>query len=667
MLQRTRHETTSTSAYRADIDGLRAVAILSVVAYHFGATWLPGGFTGVDVFFVISGFVITAKLTREIAAGEFSLLGFYEGRFKRILPALSVMLAATLALGWFVLLPGDYAAAGKSAAHAAFGAGNLFFYWNTDYFDQVAELQPLLHTWSLGVEEQFYLVWPFVLAAIFKFSKRQVSTIPLVGLMTVVGLAYAIWLTNSNGKAAFYLPFPRAWELSIGALLVFLPPINSKLVSNIAAIAGAALVAWSLFCITSNDPFPGLNALYASVGTALLVLKKKQSVVGEVLSLRPLVGTGLISYSLYLWHWPVIVFYRHYDGGAVPSVTTALALGIVSLLLSYLSYRFIEKPFRRLRVNAAKTVKTGLASSAVIALTGIMILMAHGFMNRLPQPAQGMASLDVMWEWKCPHEQTFEGLAFSKCVVGAPWEKATRKAILWGDSHAEHLTPYLDEIAKANDTSILFAKETEGSGCPPIIDNVTVFRTRPEDPPYSARCAEERTTVVDWLRKNTDVKLVIISSSWPNLIRVFHGPGLAPSEDTSLLTGGLVRLIDDARSEGRVFSILSDVPQWPGVEPTQCALVNAIDLLRAGCEMPHLASSYFVESQQAAAAAIDDAVNLRPEAFAVHPYKQMCTGAECMAIVNGEFIYRDNGHLRRNLSPATTRKLAELIGLSQVF
>jgi peptidoglycan/LPS O-acetylase OafA/YrhL len=666
MLQRTRHETTSASAYRADIDGLRAIAVLSVVAYHIGATWLPRGVTGVDVFFVISGYVITAKLTREIAAGEFSLLAFYEGRFKRILPALSVMLAATLALGWFVLLPGDYAAAGKSAAYAAFGAGNLFFYWNTDYFDQVAELQPLLHTWSLGVEEQFYLVWPFVLAVIFKLSKRQVSTMSAIGLMTVIGVAYAIWLTNSNGKAAFYLPFPRAWELSIGALLVFLPPINSKLVSNIAAIAGAALVGWSLFYITSNDPFPGLNALYACVGSALVVWKKRQSVIGEVLSLRPLVGIGLISYSLYLWHWPVIVFYRHYDGGAVPSAPTALALGVASLVLSYLSYRVIEKPFRRLRVGAMKTVVAGLVSSAAIASAGFTVLNSDGFTNRLPPQAQAMSSLEVMWDWKCPHEQTFKGLALSKCVIGAPWETATKKAVLWGDSHAEHLAPYLDEVARANDTAILFAKETHGAGCSPIIDNVTVFRTVPEDPLYSARCAGERAIVLDWLKTNPDVKLVIVASTWPNLSRVFHGPGLAPSGDLSLVTGGLVGLIDAAESEGRVFSIVSDVPQWP-VEPTQCALLNAIDPLRAACPMPHLASSYFAETQRAAAAAIDDVVKLRPEAFAVHPYKQMCRGPECVSLVNGEFIYRDSGHLRRNLTPEATRQLSELIGLPQIF
>ncbi len=654
-------------AYRPDIDGLRAVAVLSVLAFHYGATWLPGGFTGVDVFFVISGFVITAKLAREIQADEFSLLSFYEGRFRRILPALLVMLIVTLGLGWFILTPGDYASAGKSSAYAALGTGNLFFYWNTDYFDQVAELQPLLHTWSLGVEEQFYLAWPIGLVVLFNLAKRRISPALVIAGITAIGFAFAIWLTSVSAKAAFYLPFPRAWELSLGALTVFLPPIGSRLASNFASAVGIALVGWSMCCITSSDPFPGLNALYACAGTALILCKKKQSVASMVLSFRPIVGVGLISYSLYLWHWPVIVLYRHYDGGAIPSPEMALILGAVSLLLSVLSYFLVERPFRNVQVKSAKTVTLGITAGAAVALAGMAISGSHGFVDRLPLQARGMSSLDVMWNWSCPHERTFDGLTFSHCVIGAPWDQAKRKAVLWGDSHAEHLAPYIDEIARANDTSVLFAKETKGAGCSPIIDNVIVFREMPEDPRYNARCAKERMTVIEWLRRQPDVKLVIIASTWPNLSRVFHGPGLAPTGDLAVMIDGLVNLIDATRSDGRVFSIVSDVPQW-AVEPTNCALVNSSELLRASrCTMPHLASSYFAETQQPAADAIDAAAKRRHEAFTVHPYKRMCLGQECVSLVNGEFIYRDSGHLRRNLSLETTRQLAKLMGIAQIF
>lgn len=290
--------------YRSDIDGLRAVAVLGVLVYHYGATWLPGGFTGVDVFFVISGFLITSILRREILAGEFSLLGFYDRRLRRIAPALFAVLLVSLVAGWFLLIPGDYADMAKSAAYSAGGLGNLYFFWNTGYFDQAADLQPMLHMWSLGVEEQFYFVWPPLLFLLMTRLSSQRVVVGVLAIGLAVAFAFAVWDVSVHPKAAFYLPHARAWELALGAILAFLPRIGNRLLSEVMVAAGLALIAWSYLVITSKDPFPGLNAAYACIGAALVIWPKSPTFFAGPLSLRPMVWVGLISYSLYLWHWP---------------------------------------------------------------------------------------------------------------------------------------------------------------------------------------------------------------------------------------------------------------------------------------------------------------------------------------------------------------------------
>lgn len=269
-------------AYRPDIDGLRAIAVLSVVLYHYGAFWLPGGFTGVDVFFVISGYLITGILRREVESGEFSLLNFYARRISRIVPALFVVLVATLVAGWFVLMPGDFAELGSSAAYAAIGFGNFFFLGNTGYFDQAADLQPLLHTWSLGVEEQFYFVWPILIFLGLTVLRSRKLLLVMFALAVALAFAYSIRILGKDVKGAFYLPAPRAWELAIGAFVTFLPPIRSRVASQITTIAGLLLVASSLTFVNAAMAFPGPAAAPACVGAALIVWEKQRSLLAQL-------------------------------------------------------------------------------------------------------------------------------------------------------------------------------------------------------------------------------------------------------------------------------------------------------------------------------------------------------------------------------------------------
>src|SRR5262249_11932609 len=321
-------ELSTRPGYRAEIDGLRAIAVLSVLAFHYGlavpdrftgvdvqySVALPGGFTGVDVFFVISGFLITQILAGEIAAGTFSVIGFYDRRMRRILPALLTMLVCVLVAGRFLLMPGDYAALAKSAGAAAFGFSNFHFLNHTGYFDQVADFMPLLHTWSLAVEEQFYIVWPLLLALIATGSRNR--TAALVALLVALGCAASIAFFPVDPKSAFYLALPRAWELGLGALLAFLPALPT-LVGEIATLAGLALIATG-FKIASPDNFPGLDALYPCIGAALVIWPRTRRTISDRL-LGLLAPIGLISYSLYLWHWPIWVYFRIYIENSQPN------------------------------------------------------------------------------------------------------------------------------------------------------------------------------------------------------------------------------------------------------------------------------------------------------------------------------------------------------------
>lgn len=457
-------------AYRPDIDGLRAVAVVGVVFYHYGAAWLPGGFTGVDVFFVISGYLITTILRREIEAGDFSILGFYDRRIRRIVPALLVVLAATIAAGWFILMPGDYADLGVSAAYAAAGLGNLYFYGNTGYFDQASEMQPLLHTWSLGVEEQFYVLWPVALLTGMSVIKSQRLFIALLSAGALLTFAYAARRVGYDPIGAFYLPHPRAWELAIGALLAFMPAASNRWLSQLMAAFGAALIVWSLLLVTVSDPFPGINAVYACVGAALLIWPKRETLVTRALSLRPLVGVGLISYSLYLWHWPVLVLYRQYSNNATPTPLEAVVLGCASMGMAYLSWRFVEVPFRKPFSLPWKSVATGAVSVAGVAFVGAALSLTHGVPQRFPievQQVLAMEAYDYTTDARYPAcwlGDNDEPRAFAaECLATRDSDTALTVAV-WGDSHAARLYPGLRNVLPE---AVGLTQYTRNS-CPPM-------------------------------------------------------------------------------------------------------------------------------------------------------------------------------------------------------
>jgi peptidoglycan/LPS O-acetylase OafA/YrhL len=365
-------------AYRPDIDGLRAVAVLLVLLFHAFPSLVTGGFVGVDIFFVISGFLITGILRNELRDGTFSIARFYGRRLRRIVPALLVVLGATLGAGWYLLEPAELHSLSWQVIGSALFSANIFFWMNAGYFDAAAITKPLLHIWSLGVEEQYYLVWPFLL---YLAWKRQFSLASAAAVLAVVSMVANIALIEHHRSAAFFLPMSRLWELSIGAMLTLTGfTAKGKAEANLGAVAGLALIGASVVLLDEASFFPGWWALLPTVGAALIMWAGPQSAFNkQVLGSRVFVWLGLISYPLYLWHWPILSFLHTLAGGMPVASIRAGAL-VAAVVLAWLTYVFIEHP---VRVQPTSRVAGWLFAGLVaFALAGLAI-----FLKGAPAPA----------------------------------------------------------------------------------------------------------------------------------------------------------------------------------------------------------------------------------------------------------------------------------------
>lgn len=346
---------------------------------------VSGGFVGVDVFFVISGYLITSIILEELAAGKFTVAGFYERRARRILPALFFVLLACLPFAWLLLLPAELVDFGKSVTAVAVFASNILFWLQTDYFAATAEQIPLLHTWSLAVEEQYYLVFPLFMLFAWGLGKRWLTG--LIALVALLSLGWSEWLWRSSVEANFYLIPSRAWELMVGALAAFYLQKNvlaqGSSMAQAASVVGLALLGYAVFFFDEGIPFPSMYALVPTLGAVLLILFATPATwVGKLLASPPLVWIGLISYSAYLWHQPLFVFAR-LQVLEEPSVGLMAALCVITLILAWFSWRFVEKPFRdRSRFTRAQIFSGAVIGSVLFMALGVTLVLTDGFASR---------------------------------------------------------------------------------------------------------------------------------------------------------------------------------------------------------------------------------------------------------------------------------------------
>ncbi len=491
--------------YRPDIDGLRAVAVLSVVLYHAGVPFLPGGFVGVDIFFVISGYLITRIIAREIAENRFSILTFYERRTRRIFPALFAMLAASVVAASIIALPGEFEDFGNSLTAATLFVSNIFFWQTADYFAGPAHLKPLLHTWSLAVEEQFYIVLPLLLLALTRWTRRHLVSVLIAA--TLISFGLSVWAVEAKPAAAFYLLPTRFWELMAGALLALgaVPAFATQKAANAAAATGLAMIALAVSFITSATPFPGAAALLPVIGAALVIHAgntARPTTAARLLSLKPVVFVGLVSYSFYLWHWPVLTFARIARGEMLSAIEAAVLVAL-SFALAVVSWRYIETPFREHRLAAARAPlfrSAGAAMAAALAI-GVFANGSHGWPQRHDGYAPpAIAGLDRMNLATCFLKEDQPATAWAGATVCRQGNTAGPRIFVWGDSFAAHLIPGLaSEFGERFETVQLTA-----AGCPPVLG--LSISNRPHCRAINARALDEIT------RLKPDV--VLVSARW---------------------------------------------------------------------------------------------------------------------------------------------------------
>lgn len=440
--------------YRPDIDGLRAVAVLAVVLFHAEAGLL-GGYVGVDIFFVISGYLITSIVARQIDRGNFSLKDFWLRRIKRIAPALIAVVAVTLAIAATFMLPRDFEKLAKSAVAQTVGVSNFYFWQDTGYFSGAAETKPLLHTWSLAVEEQFYILLPLVLVYMSRLRRRR--TVGVLATAAAASLAWSIFEVNAAPSTAFFLLPSRAWELLAGSLLAYAPALSTqnrleagkthtRFVPEFLALSGLSLILASVVLYTPDTVFPGPHAIAPVLGTCLVIYAGigQTTLASRLLSWSPLVRIGLISYSLYLWHWPLFAFARYW----FHPLPAWLSLSVVaaSFALAVLSYHFIETPFRRNSFgwSTGPICRGAVALQLTIAAVAITIDQRDGF------PARMSDELHAMSDGNGWANTTHEDIAAGHLVpLGIAEQSTTPDFILWGDSHAGSLVGMFDESARA--------------------------------------------------------------------------------------------------------------------------------------------------------------------------------------------------------------------------
>ncbi|HEY6258260.1 MAG TPA: acyltransferase family protein [Xanthobacteraceae bacterium] len=657
--------------YRGDIQGLRGVSVVAVILFHLGLG-LPGGFVGVDVFFVISGFLMTGLIADEFARrGTLSFADFYARRIRRIFPALLVMILATIALAYFVLLPGDYKELAESGSYAALSLGNVFFFLTTGYFDSPAEAKGLLHTWSLGVEEQFYLVWPAVMFVLLALAKSRRAAM-LALLLAIVGLGFlvSVYGVLANPKAAFYLLHARIWELAAGGLLVFVPPSFPR--ARAAPAVGLAMILGSLFVLSPASPFPGWNALPAVLGAALIVNPASaSSSIARVLSRQPLIFLGQISYSLYLWHWPLIVFWRQYRSGAALTLLDTVIVASAAVLVAWASWKWVEQPFRKPRAAKA-TVPLGLTAAAVVAALGFIVVAADGFPGRITPRLLALASLNTMWDWSCPHAP---GPFGTECVVGVAWETAAGKGVIWGDSHAEHLLPLLDLAGRKSGRAIALFGD-----CPAIYYDQGLKRDVAGYPNYDTACSAQRARYIDLIKSSPEIEFVFLAARWSAYLAATYrneDDARSVARGLQLLKEGLEEIVVELAPLRRRIILIGEMPQL-GFDPIPCVILESIyaDNIhlwrdpreRARCRAltASIPRPDFLERLAATNAVLKSVADSHPGVLAFFPTDRMCE-TDCITYLGAEFLFRDGNHLRRNLSPEATDEFATLIGLTDLL
>ncbi len=608
--------------YRSEIDGLRALAVLSVLIFHAFPSLMPGGFIGVDIFFVISGYLITGNILREIREGVFSFKSFYKRRIRRIFPALIVVLFATLAFGYFALLPVEYAGLGKHSLLGALSISNLGFYSESGYFDAASVYKPLLHLWSLGVEEQFYFLWPILL--ILLFSHRRFFYLGLT-FFIIISFVLALVHLKSNQAAAFYLPHSRFWELAFGGILAAISP-DSKISNTIAGFGGGLGVIFlvaGLLVAREGPHFPGYVAILPVVGTGILIVAGRKSKIVEALfTHRAVVFLGLLSYPLYLWHWPLLSYGAIITGGSI-GTGVRLTLVVLSIVLAYFTYRYVEVPLRYRKWEYLTF--SLIASMAIFGVVGLLIHKSQGLPNRPTVAKQKEINEQLVgttWKYTkntictSQYPDTFRYFCSKKLPLPPTF-------ILLGDSYANHLYGGLVENKEfAHHNIISYGSCTPGG--------------------YKTDCEMQEKIILE----NKSIRFAIINYLWPRLNDLGQrvdiekgGQPEDPSNLAELVKKFLQERIDFLRRSNVKVVIFYPKPEVvyeartcfarPFADPVNSCRVSMEEVQR---------------QQKGIRKVLDELKKINPEVLLFEQNDLFCDGKNCLLVQNGLPLLRDHRH-----------------------
>lgn len=641
--------------YRADIDGLRAVAVVTVVLFHLGIEQMPGGFVGVDVFFVISGFLITTIIARELEEGRFSLLTFYERRVRRIFPALFAMIAVVLAIAAQFYMPHDLSKAAQSAVAATLFTSNLLFWWEAGYFDAAAYGKPLLHTWSLAIEEQFYIVIPLLMMVLARM--RAGFALWIAGI-TLISLGLSVFTTGIAPTSAYYLLPWRAWELGLGALLALGlgPRLEHRALREGAAALGLAMILAAALMLDKSTRFPGSAALLPTVGAALILQAGRfgPSLTGRLLSMAAPVWIGKLSYSFYLWHWPVIVFFVYWTMD-MPDLAEAAVLFLVALAFAWISWRFVEQPFRRPAGQAGQTriLLGGVTAMALLIGAGGALFALKGLPDRLPEEARRLAAFisdKDPRQKECLTEKNRDETWETPCLYGAP-DTVPRVAV-WGDSHASALIPALDAAGQRAGAGVaLYAR----LACPPV-DNFE-WHQRDDGHTCGAFWQRARAAILEAQHIETVVLVMrpaLYTEGWldygfgergraPLIIGTPDAPLADDADRAEFFVAGIARTIADLQAVGKSVALVYPVPELGNDVPGSLARY----VLRGGkVEDMTLPRTQFDRRNGDLIARFTDLAG-RKGVETIRLDQALCDDTDCRLVADGDPLYWDKNHISR--------------------
>ena len=626
--------------YRPDIDGLRAIAVLCVVCFHAFPTLLVGGFIGVDIFFVISGFLISTIIFDNLERGSFSFLEFYSRRINRIFPALLLVLISCFAFGWMALLADEYKQLGKHIAAGASFISNFVFLNESGYFDSAAETKPLLHLWTLGIEEQFYIIWPLLLWLAWK---RKFNLLNITLIISVASFVLNIKGVSHNPIATFYSPQTRFWELLAGSVLAYTtlykqnlftakkqklnaflnaaiyahsPQDNPNTLRHIQSLIGTVVIIIGVLIITKSRHFPGTLALMPTLGAVLVISAGPQALINRlILSNRILVWFGLISFPLYLWHWPLLSFANIVES-EFPSYPVRIYLILTSILLSWLTYLLIEKPIRYGKNSTLKTIILFLSMCA-IGYIGYYTYQQEGFIFRknavLINPYKGDIGHTDFYKYvinnyfsctpKIIADEAEKSHGFVRCAQSQ--QNENEEIALIGDSHAEHLFLGIAEAMPKKNVAFYIKSTT------PYIDN----------PDFS--------TIYNYLVPNQTIKQVILTMDWTR-------------RTTGITEMKILKTADALLNSGKKVYLTDDIPTFP-FGPERCR----------GPRWPLFTSSICVVNRTniynlSTISMLQSIIKKDPRIKLIYTQKHLCNEIDCSMVKNDQLLYRDTNHLNIN-------------------